>query len=259
MPRIDTYPEESDLVVGTVHNVKNYGAFILLDEYDNREGFIHVAEVATGWVKYIRDYIREGQKVVCKVLRVNPEKGHVDLSLKQVNDHQRREKVQEWKNEQKADKLLEIVMSRMKLSLDDWWEKHGEKLLEKFGTLYGAFEACTVNPEALKEAKFRGKWIEVFVQVSSENISPPFVTIDGFLDLTCPLPDGIHRIKDALKKAVSVAPSNITIQYLGAPKYQVKVEAPDYKIAEETFREAGETAVTFITKHEGTGRYYKVG
>ena len=80
------WPEEGELVVCTVKNVKNFGAFGDLDEYDGKEGFIHVAEVSSGWIKYIRDYVREGQKLVCKVLRVDKEKGHIDLSLKAVKD-----------------------------------------------------------------------------------------------------------------------------------------------------------------------------
>ena len=107
------WPDEGELVVCTVTNVKNFGAFVTLDEYENKEGFIHIAEVSSGWIKYIRDYVREGQKVVCKVLKVDPDKGHIDLSLKAVNEHQRREKIQEWKNEQKAENLLGIVATRL--------------------------------------------------------------------------------------------------------------------------------------------------
>jgi len=105
MARVNEFPDEGELVVCTVQSVKNFGAFVTLDEYGGKEGFIHVRDVATGWVKYIRDYIREGQKVVCKVLQVDPSRGHIDLSLKDVNEHQRREKIREWKNEAKAEKL----------------------------------------------------------------------------------------------------------------------------------------------------------
>lgn len=55
MPKTSEFPEEGELVVCTVQNVKNFGAFVTLDEYGNKEGFIHVRDVATGWVKYIRD------------------------------------------------------------------------------------------------------------------------------------------------------------------------------------------------------------
>ena len=71
MIRLHDYPEEGDLVVCSVRLVKNFGAFVTLDEYGDKEGFIHIAEVTTGWVKYIRDYVREGQKIVCKVTLVS--------------------------------------------------------------------------------------------------------------------------------------------------------------------------------------------
>ncbi len=90
MSRARGFPENGELVVCTVTSVKNFGAFVTLDEYDNKEGFVHVRDVASGWVKYIRDFIREGQKIVCKVLGVDSSKGHIDLSLKSVNEHQKR-------------------------------------------------------------------------------------------------------------------------------------------------------------------------
>ena len=39
-----------------------------------KEAFIHISEVSSGWVKNIRDYVRENQKIVARVLRVNPKK-----------------------------------------------------------------------------------------------------------------------------------------------------------------------------------------
>ena len=79
MPLRPAFPEEGDLVVATVSAIRNFGAVVTLDEYGKREAFIHLSEVAPGWVKYIRDHIREGQKVVARVLRVDVGKGQVDL------------------------------------------------------------------------------------------------------------------------------------------------------------------------------------
>jgi len=39
------YPEEGELVVGTINKVQNFGAFVSLDEYPNKEGFIHISEL----------------------------------------------------------------------------------------------------------------------------------------------------------------------------------------------------------------------
>src|SRR4030067_48935 len=143
------WPEERGLVVCSVSNVKHFGAFVPVDEYEGKEGFIHIAEVSSGWIKYIRDYVREGQKVVCKVLRVDPSKGQVDLSLKAVNEHQRREKIQEWKNEQKAENLLGIVAQRLSKTVDAGREECGYDPLDSFGTLYRALEGRGMDEAAL--------------------------------------------------------------------------------------------------------------
>ena len=186
MPGRAEYPEVGDLVVCSVQNVKNFGAFCSLDEYGGKEGFIHVRDVATGWVKYIRDHVREGQKIVCKVLSVDKDRGHIDLSLKQVNDHQRREKIQEWKNEKKAEKLLEIVGQKVGKTLDEAYAEVGEVLIKEFGSLYVAFEDVKADSDVLKDLELDKKWGAAVVEVANENIQAPSVTIDGMLELSNP-------------------------------------------------------------------------
>jgi translation initiation factor 2 subunit 1 len=255
MTRLHDYPEEGELVVCSVRIVKNFGAFVTLDEYKDKEGFIHIAEVTTGWVKYIRDYVREGQKIVCKVLRVNPNKGHIDLSLRLVNEHQRREKIQEWKNEQKAEKLFEIVASKINIETEKCYEDFGYDLMDKFGSLYTAFEQCAIDPMILSENSFEGDWIEPFTSIATENIVPPFVNIKGYLELTCPLPDGVLQIRNSLTEIEKENDVIIKVQYVGAPKYRVLVQAPNYKIAEEELKNAVDTAIRSIEKNSGFGSF----
>lgn len=257
MLRTSEYPQVGDLVICSVKNVKNFGAFISLDEFGSKEGFIHIAEVARGWIKYIRDYVREGQKIVCKVLNVDPSKGHVDLSLKQVNEHQRREKIQEWKNEQKAEKLLEIVAEKRGSNLEEFYEEHGHKLVDEFGSLYGAFEEASVDENALKEEGFKGKWMAHFVKVAKENISLPEVSIDGFIEMMCPVPDGVDHIREALSRAQTSDPVNVTVQYIGAPRYRLVVNASDYKTAEEEILAASERVIEYIESHGGKGKFQR--
>jgi len=257
MARQNEFPEEGELVVCTVQNVKNFGAFVTLDEYGAKEGFIHVRDVATGWVKYIRDYVREGQKVVCKVLGVDSSKGHIDLSLKSVNEHQRREKVQQWKNETKAEKLLEIVASRLEKTPDQCWDEFGTELVDKFGTLYGAFESCAVEADALESVDLSGDWTDAFVEVAKENVTPPFVQISGTLELRCPEPDGVERIKAALKKGQESSEEELVIQYVGAPRYRMVMTAPDYKTAEESMKAATNIIIADIKENGGDGSFHR--
>jgi len=246
MVKLTPYPEEGELVVCTVKDVKGFGAFVTLSEYQNREGFIHVAEVATGWVKYIRDHVREGQKIVCKVLRVDPVKEHIDLSLKQVNEHARKEKIQEWKNEQRAEKLFEIVAGNLKRPVAECFEEFGKPLIEKYGIMYTAFEECALEAKTLEREGFKGPWIKAFVAVAKENIIPPHVTIHGYLEMTCSGRNGVKMIQEALVKAEELGHGNVKIQYLGAPRYRILVSAPDYKSAEDDLKAAIDRAQDHI-------------
>ena len=251
MSRSKGFPDNGELVVCSVTSVKNFGAFVTLDEYDDKEGFIHVRDIASGWVKYIRDFIREGQKVVCKVLGVDSSKGHIDLSLKSVNDHQKREKVQQWKNEKKAEKLIEIVAERLSISVDEAYDEFGLELTESYETLYGAFEAIAANPDELRE-DYEGDWVETFIEVAAENVSIPYVSIDGILEMKSMAPDGVEDIRKALLDGMAAADgAEVSITSVGSPKYRIVITADEYKVAEDVMKKVSTAAIKSLTKAGG--------
>jgi len=253
------FPEEGELIVGTVIKVQNFGAFISLDEYPNKEGFVHIAEVATGWVKRIRNHIKEKQKVVCKVLRVDEAKNHVDLSLKRVNEHQKRDKIQEWKNSQKAERLIQMVAKGIGKTVEQCRKEFGNGLIKKYGTLYGAFEEASYDINTLTSEGFKGDWLKVFEEVAKANIAIPFVNIKGYLEVTSWESDGINHIRDALKKAEEseFEDVQIKVKYIGAPQYMITVRAPDYKIAEDEMKKAAEKIKQHIKQHNGDCEFHR--
>jgi translation initiation factor 2 subunit 1 len=257
MVKRNPFPEEGELVVATVKDVKGFGAFVNLDEYPGKEGFIHIAEVAAGWVKYVRDHVRENQKIVAKVLTVDTNRGHVDLSLKRVNDHQRRETISGWKNEQKAEKLLEILGEKIGKKPEELLADFGYKLVETYGALYSAFEAASVDEASLTEEGFKGPWLQPFIDLAKENIAAPFVHVKGYVELQSFSKDGVAEIREALAAAEETEYEDVTIevQYTGAPRYRIKVKAPEYKAAEEELQAAAERAIKVVAKAGGVGSY----
>ena len=224
-------PEPGELVVVTIKEVKNFGATAKLEEYPGHEGFIHIAEVATGWVKHIRDYLREGQKTVCKVLSIDTNRGNVELSLKRVNDHQKREKISEWKNEQKASKLLEIVAKQLKKSVEECEAEFADELRQRYGNLYAAFEDASASENWFPE--INEKWKTVFVKISRENVVLPYVKIGGTIEAYSLAPNGIQMIRSTIDPGDE---ATVGIQYAGAPRYIVTVTDKDYKTAEDTLK-----------------------
>src|SRR3989338_3423064 len=118
----DGFPEEDELVMCTITKVQPHSVFCNLDEYD-KGAMIHISEVSPGRIRNIRDFVKEGKKVVCKVLRVNEEKGHIDLSLRRVTETQRRLKVDEIKQEQKSEKIIEFVTKNNNLDLNKFFNE----------------------------------------------------------------------------------------------------------------------------------------
>ncbi|WMW25907.1 translation initiation factor IF-2 subunit alpha [Methanolobus sediminis] len=255
----NNWPESGDFVVCTVKNVTDFGAYTTLEEFDGKEGFIHISEIKAGWVKYVRDHVREGQKVVCKVLNVDPSRRHIDLSLKDVNEHQKRAKIQDWKNEQKAFKWLQFVSEETGTSNDEM-EKIKPKLLESFGSLYSAFEEAAMSGEdAFNDVKMKKKIVTSIVKVAQSNIKLPFVDIAGYIDLNCYLPDGIEIIKLALEAGNEIEEEGVKvdISYTGAPRYRIKVIAPDYKKAESVLKKSSNAAIDTIEKLGGKGEFHR--
>jgi len=250
------WPQESELVVCTVENVKDFVAFVSLDEYGGRQGLIPISEIATGWIKYIRDHIREGQKIVCKVLNVDRTRGHIDLSLKDVNEHQRREKIREWKNESKAKKWLGFVAEQSGESA----KEIEDIIYNKYGAFYPIFEDIVIDPEAtLKKLGLSKKATETLLKVAQESVKVPRVEVTGHLVITSNQADGITVIKNALKKASESksAGADVEILYLGAPTYRIKVTAPDYKKAEKAIEKAANAAIAVVEKTGGEGKLIK--
>ena len=247
------WPDEGDLVVGTVHKVVGYGAFASLEEYEGKEAFIHISEVSSGWVKNIRDHVRENQKIVARVLRVNPKKGHVDVSMKRIREDQRTRKIQQWKIEQKAEKLLEIAAKTIEKDLDTAYEEIGYKIINEFGDLYEAFEtAAEEGEEALISRGIDGEWAETITDIAKKNISPPEVQITGYISLHSYAPNGVEVIKSALG---AVDDEEVTVQCVGAPRYRLIVTSSDYLTAEDILKDAAQTCIDAVLKEGGEGEF----
>jgi translation initiation factor 2 subunit 1 len=252
----DEWPEEGEIVVCVISEVKKNGAYATIEKYGNKEGFIFVGEIAAGWVKNIRGFVRKGQRVAAKVIKVKKDRQAVELSLKSVSEERRREAMQKWKNENRATQLLGIVGDRVKWSESETSEMSKE-LVESFGDLYTSFEECAIDEAALKDSGFKGDWCKVFIELAVENIIPPFVNIRGFFEIQVVSEDGIEVIREALSAAEEAGTdieeeTVVTCHYDGAPRYRIEIKAPDYKSAETAWQAAEASAIPLVESAGGT-------
>jgi len=256
MPRkAKEYPEEGEFVVATVKSIHPYGAFLKLDEYPGKEGFMHISEVASTWVKNIRDHVKEGQKIVAKVIRVDPSKGHIDLSLKRVNQQQRKAKLQEYKRAQKAENLLRMAAEKIGKDFETAWREVWVPLEEEYGEVYAAFEDAAQNGMDVLRGLIGDEWTEALRPIIEAYVEIPTVTIDAEFEITVPSPNGVEIIKEALIRARDRANEEKEIEvkfsYQGAPRYRIDITAPDYYKAEEVLEDIAEEILRVIKEAGG--------
>lgn len=251
------WPEAGDLVIATVQSVTDYGAYAKLDEFDKR-GLLHVSEISSSRIRNIRDFVREGQKVVLKVLRVDVEKGHIDLSLRRVTKREKIEKMMFWKKERKAEALLRGVAEKAKLSINEVYEKAGAPVEREYGLYEGFEKAVKEGAEVLTKIGVPEELANAFVDVARERIHVSMVKVKGIVELRCAKPNGVKIIEEAfldVKKTEKLKEGKFRFYVIAAPKYCVEVMADNYKAAEDILKEVTQNVISAVVKAGGQGAF----
>jgi translation initiation factor 2 subunit 1 len=244
-------PEPGEVVVCTVREITSHGIYVNLDQYDGTNGFLHVSEISTGWVRNIDRVAKVSQKLILKVIRINKARREIDLSLRQVTNEERRAKVIEWKREERALTIMDAV--KKKLGVDDARLKEMKQKLEAgFGTLYEALEAAArKGDKALVSAGLSEKEAKALAEIAGEKIIPPRYEVGALVEVSSRSPEGIEQVKKTLLAAANAPSAEVHITYAGAPRYRVRITADDYKQAEKALDTVIEKIKDGVGKHDG--------
>lgn len=250
---IQELPEQGEIVLATITKIMDHGVYVSLDEYDGIQGFLHISEIAPGWIRSVSRFVREGEKKVLLVKKVNPKRGDIDLSLKQVSNDQKKQKLKEVKKYEKGKTLLQSVQEKAKLS-DNEIEKLEDSIYSKFDSVYDAFIEIGRNGiNSIKDLKLNKKTLSAIEEVCSK-IKLPSVEIRGIMEITNTKSNGVEIIKKTLLDAMKKN-SAIDITYLGAPKYRLSIKAEDFKIAEKSLKPIIEEIHKNIEKKNGSFKF----
>ena len=130
-------PEVGEIVIATIKRTGDHGAYVSLDEYDDIQGFLHVSEIAPGWVRKVTKYVKEGDKKVLLVKKIQADRTEIDLSLKQISKEQRKKKLLDVKRFEKEQGILKNIQEKVKLSSEQIDDLE-DKLLSKYESVYDA-------------------------------------------------------------------------------------------------------------------------
>ncbi|MCX6747060.1 MAG: hypothetical protein NTU63_02900 [Candidatus Pacearchaeota archaeon] len=202
-------------IVGTVVSVK------IPFENKELEGNIVMSEIAPGRIRNIRDYVVPKKKIVCKVLRISAQ-GNIDLSLRRVTQKEKKEIMEQDKQEKSYISILKSVLG----------EKSEEliKKISKESRIFQVLEEAKLNPNKLEEliGKESSKKVLEILNTQKKKKS----TIKKEIRLTTTKSDGIRLIKKILENL-----NGINIKYISAGRYTLEIESEDIKIADKKLKE----------------------
>ena len=247
-------PEAGEIVIATITKIGDHGAYATLDEYKTIQGFLHVSEIAHGWVRNVSKYVKEGEKKVLLVKKISEGREEIDLSLKQVSREQQKRKLLDVKRFEKGKGIIKNIKEKTKLSDNDIG-KLEDKILSKYDSVYdGIVDIATNGIEVFTDLKLPKKTLDIIEEVGNK-IKLPSVEIRGILELTDNSSNGVENIRNSLQGFEKTDQNNIKILYVGAPRYRISVTDSDFKSAEKILKPILEDIEKNIGKNKGSFKF----
>ncbi|MDE1870679.1 MAG: S1 RNA-binding domain-containing protein [Candidatus Micrarchaeota archaeon] len=229
-------PKVGELVIANVTKISKFGAYCRLPEYNDLEVFLPIREISSGWIKNIREHIHEGQKLVCTVTFYDREKGTIDISLKRVSPGHSKEKIRSYNLERR---LSTLFMQAIKVAKE---VQNKDELIKtaisEFGTYTNLVQNATDNTKEFNQSKLPKKLKESVLKVLESNkkqkkyLVSYIATIYTFNTLS-----GATELKGIMGLVKGM---DVSVKYIGAPKYRLMAEGDNYSTAEEKIKKVEE-------------------
>jgi len=248
------YPEAEDLVIVQVKNVAEMGAYVSLLEYNNIEGMILLSELSRRRIRSINKLIRVGRTEIVVVLRVDTEKGYIDLSKRRVSPEDIAKCEEKYNKSKAVHSIIRHVSETCKVLQEDLYKQFGWDLYKRFGHAYDAFKLVIQEPDkVLAPYDIRDDVKKALLLNISRKLTPQPIKLRADLEVTCFAYQGIDAIKEALKagEALSTEDMSIKIKLVAPPLFVMMTTSLDKENGIATLNKACQLITDIVKKHGG--------
>ncbi len=244
------YPNRYELVVCKISKIDPHSATAEMIEY-KKSGYIHASEVAKRWVINIKEFLKEGQYVVCRVMDVDRFKNTISLSVKRVDRAEGQRKMNEFKRELKGEKMLELMAKTINKTMDHIDKEIRSIITEEFGTASKMFELAFKNPEILKRKGMPKAWADAILDIAQKSYTEKVHEIRAKMKIVSYKPDGV----EVIKKTLLELPKEVEVKYVSAPNYLLITKNTNHKELKATIISAAEGIVKKINADGGEASF----
>lgn len=220
------YPEVDEVVMVNVKEIAEMGAYVTLLEYDNIEGMVLLSELSRRRIRSITKLIRLGRNEVVVVLRVDKQKGYIDLSKRRVSAEDISKCEERYNKSKSVHSILRHCAEKFNVSLESLYTSIGWPLSKKYGHSYDAFKLSISDSSVFDDIEPVSKEVLEGLKYNIiRRLMPQTAKIRADIEVSCFNYEGIDGIKEALQYAENSSRDNmqIKVRLVAAPLYVVTV------------------------------------
>ncbi|GAB2274266.1 hypothetical protein Dimus_009031 [Dionaea muscipula] len=267
------YPEVDMAVMIQVKNIADMGAYVQLLEYNNIEGMILLSELSRRRIRSVNSLIKVGRIEPVMVLRVDKEKGYIDLSKRRVSEEDIQACEERYNKSKLVHSIMRHVAETMNTDLEDLYVRIGWPLYRKYGHAFEAFKLIVADPDSIlnsltyevKEAGPDGQEVtkvvpavtpeikDALVKNIRRRMTPQPLKIRADIEMKCFQFDGVLHIKEAMRKAEAAGNNDcpVKIKLVAPPLYVLTTQTLDKEQGIATLIKAITACTEEIERHKG--------
>jgi len=237
----EKYPEIESFVMVNVKQIAEMGAYVKLLEYDNIDGMILLSELSRRRIRSIQKLIRIGRNEVVVVLRVDKEKGYIDLSKRRVSAEDIVRCEERYNKSKSVHSIMRHVAEKTKTPIESLYQDIGWPLNKKYGHANDAFKISITNPDVWKDVTFPNEVVrEELVSYISKKLTPHPTKVRADVEVTCFKYDGIDAVKEALRKAEAknTPETYVKVKLVSPPHYVLTSQCLDKNVGIKLLEQA---------------------
>lgn len=264
------FPEVDDVVMVQVRSIAEMGAYVSLLEYGGIEGMILLSELSRRRIRSVQKLIKVGRQEPVMVLRVDKEKGYIDLSKRRVGQEDLAKCEERFAKSKLVHSIMRHVSETSGVQLEALYEQIGWPLYKLYGHAHDAFRQMITEAEAetvfqrLKDEAHEGKDIPVLTPAVKDGLlrnvrrrlTPQPIKIRADVEMTCFNYDGVEHIKTAMRAALgcSTEANSVMIKLVAPPLYVLTTQTLDKQVGIDVLTQAVEACKASIESNKGNMR-----
>mmetsp|Transcript_29351 Transcript_29351/g.95639 ORF Transcript_29351/g.95639 Transcript_29351/m.95639 type:complete len:339 (-) Transcript_29351:469-1485(-) len=263
------FPEIDSVVMVQVRSIAEMGAYVSLLEYNNIEGMILLSELSRRRIRSISKLIKVGRQEPVMVLRVDQEKGYIDLSKRRVSPEDVATCEERFNKSKMVHSIMRHVCENRSCELEELYQSVGWPLYRKYGHAFEAFKMIVADPEAVFSGMTKtvvneaGEEEEVpaiseelketLVKTIRRRMTPQPLKIRADVELTCFAYDGVLHIKDAMRAAEKASTEDCVVKMslVASPLYVLTTQTLDKDLGVSVLTKGVENALEYIEAQKG--------